>query len=433
MEEGHVYDMEVDTFAPYYNLLWSTRELSMDWVTPDFMLSDDWQYPPVAGEKNWVGSVMLRPTGLDGTIVSFPLYNLLRFTSATYATPQGFFPNGTKVPDGDYKILLRTLRTFGDRHNPNDWETAITPWFRVAGKNVSTTTSSTVVPTSSSTSTSSTVSATHTCDATPLNIVAHVRGETRNLTLSQNFLAVDIPGATVVQYLDFAMTGEGFLRTSINGYTTNRFAAALTTTQNNLIYIFQPSLITGNWKHLICNITANGTLDCTVNGSDKSILQICSGEFIRIASEVVSGCDVVQLDATPNPDPFCNSASSSPTFTISTAQVTTTSSSSVRATTTRCNANNCARAVTGTLANGSLRYPAARTDCSSYLAVTEFITSGITVLPKRTAAPVIEERQIEKPIPTYASACTSPNAYSSICNCWGVVAETTTITVAPPM
>lgn len=426
--------MEVDTFSPYFNLLWSTRELSVDWVSPNFTLSD-WQYPFVKGEKNWIGSVMMQPTGLSDAVVSFPISNQLRFGSAIYATPQGFFANGTKIPDGDYKILLRTLRTFGDFHNPNDWETLLTPWFHVARKNVtSTTSSSTVAPTSTSTSTSSTVSATHTCDATPLIIVPQVRGVPRNLTLSQDFLAVDIPGANVVQQLTFALTREGYLRTHINGYTTDRFACALNTTQNNFIYIYPPGRISGNWNYLNCSIAANSTIGCTIDGSDKAIFQICGGEFIRLGSNVASGCDVVQLAAKPNPDPFCNSASSSssfPTLTSSTAQETTTSSSSsTRATTTavKCAANNCARAVTGTLGNGSLRYPAAKTDCASYLAVTETVTTGI--MPKRTAAPVVEERQVAKAIPTYASACSAPNAYSSICNCWGIVAATTTVTVS---
>ncbi|KAF6808802.1 hypothetical protein CPLU01_15607 [Colletotrichum plurivorum] len=148
----------------------------------------------------------------------------------------------------------------------------------------------------------------------------------------------------------------------------------------------------------------------------------------------------------------------------------------------QCNANNCARAVTGTR-HGPVTQSSRRADCSSYqrttvtlasvtetvtiisigsavtrtfasstvtttTTVTPFLPPTITIdLPEPTFNPKrreIEERQITvssslptfAPIPFYASACAGPSAYRSACSCWGItptfifasVDSTTTIT-----
>ncbi|KAH6988981.1 peptidase S8/S53 domain-containing protein, partial [Ilyonectria sp. MPI-CAGE-AT-0026] len=132
VEEGHVYTFEEGTDVPqaYFNLLWSSWEFSFDFVSRDWQPSD-WTYPTVPGENNWHGAFRLVPSALSGEVVDFPLQQYPRFNGGTYAAPQGFFANGTKIPSGDYKILGRTLRTGGDPANIEDWQYKTSDWFRI--------------------------------------------------------------------------------------------------------------------------------------------------------------------------------------------------------------------------------------------------------------------------------------------------------------
>ncbi|KAL6901194.1 hypothetical protein GGI43DRAFT_383534 [Trichoderma evansii] len=104
-----------------------------------------------------------------------------------------------------------------------------------------------------------------------------------------------------------------------------------------------------------------------------------------------------------------------------------------------CNADNCARAVTGTR-DGLLPISSRKADCSSFMratvtpnAVTTTITvtvhPGITAKPKNNvnyaAATVCPTA-----VPTYASACDGAKGYSSACSCWGI--KPTTVTAHTP-
>jgi len=64
-----------------------------------------------------------------------------------------------------------------------------------------------------------------------------------------------------------------------------------------------------------------------------------------------------------------------------------------------CDADNCARAVTGTRSGKMPAVTSRRFDCSKFMHT-------------QTTA-----------IPTYASACSSPGAYSSACACWGIASD----------
>ncbi|KAF9877146.1 hypothetical protein CkaCkLH20_05412 [Colletotrichum karsti] len=144
----------------------------------------------------------------------------------------------------------------------------------------------------------------------------------------------------------------------------------------------------------------------------------------------------------------------------------------------QCNANNCARAVTGTR-HGPATQALRRADCSSYQRTTYTIFSNtesiiLTTLSStftRTVAPTtvtvtttvtpfvlptvtidfpeppvitafseperrdlgdLDARQLVpsfKPIPFYASACDGSLAYKSACSCWGITATATFITL----
>ena len=107
---------------------------------------------------------------------------------------------------------------------------------------------------------------------------------------------------------------------------------------------------------------------------------------------------------------------------------------------TKCYADNCARAVSGTR-SGPDHLITASADCSSALVITDFplgatVTSWMTWVEETdtvtmTAAPTAgsQKRQIDfVPIPPYASPCVDYFAYSSACSCLGVTAAVVTDT-----
>jgi len=105
---------------------------------------------------------------------------------------------------------------------------------------------------------------------------------------------------------------------------------------------------------------------------------------------------------------------------------------------TKCYADNCARAVSGTR-SGSDHLKTASADCSTALVITDFplgatVTSWMTWVEETDTVTVTgvpkagsDRRQIEfVPIPPYASPCVDYFAYSSACSCLGVTAAVVT-------
>ncbi|KAL7926366.1 hypothetical protein ACQKWADRAFT_280108 [Trichoderma austrokoningii] len=103
--------------------------------------------------------------------------------------------------------------------------------------------------------------------------------------------------------------------------------------------------------------------------------------------------------------------------------------------TNSCNADNCARAVTGTR-EGLLPISSRKADCSSFMRATvtpqaTTTTITITVHPGITSKP---KNDVDYPattvyptaVPTYASSCVGAQQYSSACSCWGITANTVT-------
>ncbi|KAK0610348.1 hypothetical protein B0T17DRAFT_584566 [Bombardia bombarda] len=78
----------------------------------------------------------------------------------------------------------------------------------------------------------------------------------------------------------------------------------------------------------------------------------------------------------------------------------------------KCNANDCARAVTGTR-QGPVFMTRAREDCSSYVLSTVYGHSTTVTVASISAV-------TSKTIPTYATACSSIGAYVSACSCYGI-------------
>ncbi|RFU82101.1 lipase/esterase family protein [Trichoderma arundinaceum] len=101
-----------------------------------------------------------------------------------------------------------------------------------------------------------------------------------------------------------------------------------------------------------------------------------------------------------------------------------------------CNADNCARAVTGTR-DGLLPITSRQSDCSSFMLATvtpaaTTTTITITVDPeitpkaKRDVGNYDAVTVYPTAIPDYADPCEGVATYSSACSCWGITAATTT-------
>ncbi|UQC79109.1 peptidase [Colletotrichum lupini] len=97
IQENDTFKMTIeDTFTIDFDILWPSREFSFDLVEPSWE-PIDWPYP------------------------FYP-----RLPSSTW-WPSGNFSHGGAIESGEYKILSRALRTYGDYHNISDWQIRVSP------------------------------------------------------------------------------------------------------------------------------------------------------------------------------------------------------------------------------------------------------------------------------------------------------------------
>ncbi|KAI8280876.1 hypothetical protein K4K60_004540 [Colletotrichum sp. SAR11_57] len=117
-------------------LLWGTEELRWDIFHGNYSEAE-WSYPPVVGEKGFVGSA----TSWNGTassswfipgedseddIFSFPLYTQPNGRNGIYYW-LGRYANGSQVLPGSYTFRIAALRPFGVREVAGDWDIWTTP------------------------------------------------------------------------------------------------------------------------------------------------------------------------------------------------------------------------------------------------------------------------------------------------------------------
>ncbi|KAI8296117.1 Minor extracellular protease vpr [Colletotrichum sp. SAR 10_98] len=117
-------------------LLWGTEELRWDIFHGNYSEAE-WSYPPVVGEKGFVGSA----TSWNGTassswfipgedseddIFSFPLYTQPNGRNGIYYW-LGRYANGSQVLPGSYTFRIAALRPFGVREVAEDWDIWKTP------------------------------------------------------------------------------------------------------------------------------------------------------------------------------------------------------------------------------------------------------------------------------------------------------------------
>ncbi|POS73432.1 minor extracellular protease vpr [Diaporthe helianthi] len=117
-------------------LIWGSREVRWDIFDPDYTEAD-WAYPPVIGEKHYIGSATSW-TGTDTAsyfnpaihnqddIFPLPQYNIPRGVWKRYWW-LGRYANGSTVLPGDYHFRIAVLRPFGDPTLAEDWEVVKVP------------------------------------------------------------------------------------------------------------------------------------------------------------------------------------------------------------------------------------------------------------------------------------------------------------------
>ncbi|KAL6364291.1 hypothetical protein LRP88_02210 [Fusarium phalaenopsidis] len=340
MEEGHEYSLETGSgvFQPYFNILWSTLEIGFDYVTKDWEPSD-WVYPPVAGENNWTGSVRTRASGINDEIINFPLVNYPRVSGAFYVASQGDFANGSSIPDGEYRLLGRAIRTFGDMNNLEDWQYALSPWFSVKRDIQPTDTTSSEVASSTTLASSTTSDATTASEAPvctagaprAVSLAAYIghAGDGYKLYLYSDFMAADLSGEQ--SPLSWGLTEGGHLQSKSLTTGADIFAAVHINT-NSLVYMYPASRITGAWSHLECRVTTEGTLSCVSGEKDRFYICDLDTGVVRHGPSIVDGCTAMTFKVEDLPDPCATTSVSSvtpdtPTTTTGSVSASTTESS----------------------------------------------------------------------------------------------------------
>jgi hypothetical protein len=99
----------------------------MQYVATDWTPAD-WNYPPVPGKNKHFGT----PYFFDGWKMGWkplPETYVPRMPSAATMDLSNNFTHGGLIPNGEYRILARALRTFGDYKKAEDWQFKLSPTF----------------------------------------------------------------------------------------------------------------------------------------------------------------------------------------------------------------------------------------------------------------------------------------------------------------
>ncbi|KAF3804736.1 Minor extracellular protease vpr [Colletotrichum gloeosporioides] len=314
-EEYFIGEWEKQPAALYTNS-WASEEQSFDYVAKDWT-PEDWVYPPFPGKNKWFGSMT------SSERVFLALFQPRIPTGRMFAHGSMNFSQGTTLVPGEYRILARSLRIYGDRSNLDDWQTALSNWFTLKALPPSNSTTTTTSQTATSTSTTAPTSAAPlppiaVCgESVPINLTARITTETSRygLMLSSDFLVYDRRGDGT--HFEWALTNEGYLKTrDISRTTPVDIYAAVHSNNNSLIYMYTPGQISGAFSYLTC--ARQGTeLLCTANA--KSSFYDCQDPkdneayvHIRSGPEVRSGCRQVTFNFEDLPQTCDTLAASSP-------------------------------------------------------------------------------------------------------------------------
>ncbi|KAI3543492.1 peptidase [Colletotrichum filicis] len=106
IQENDTFKMTIEnTFTIDFDILWSSREFSFD---------------------NKYFSSLQHYNLISDAYFDAPVQQYPRLPSSTW-WPSGNFSHGGAIESGEYKILSRALRTYGDYHNISDWQIRVSP------------------------------------------------------------------------------------------------------------------------------------------------------------------------------------------------------------------------------------------------------------------------------------------------------------------
>lgn len=254
----------------------------------------------------------MRPDAITGNVINFPLRQQPR-GGVLYAYPQDVFASGEKVPEGEFRLLARTLRTYGDPQNLDDWQWKLSAWFRIihgVPPNITTT----EIPTPTTTSTT----VVPTCGTSvPLAIKGKSSSDTNSHPVYRysDFLAYDLIGDKT-PLGGFDLTPEAYLKLGQSDLLLSVHSA-----ENSLVYMKPAGQITGAYSYLKWSIVDGNLTYRSTDGSARSILAECGDTgLFRFGSTVADGCKAVSLMVEQVPNPTCAySTATAPQTTSATA------------------------------------------------------------------------------------------------------------------
>ncbi|WPK23634.1 hypothetical protein PUMCH_000876 [Australozyma saopauloensis] len=120
---GNVGDFEFPVISN--PMAYGSPFVSFDLVSADYNPSES-EWPPMPGQGGYIGSV---PPSLNKSRTLFPFPNIPATSDKLFTLES--FTNGSTIPKGDYKMMYRALKLFGDAKNFNDWTLHLTPKFTI--------------------------------------------------------------------------------------------------------------------------------------------------------------------------------------------------------------------------------------------------------------------------------------------------------------
>lgn len=128
IDENDVFDpRQMSDLSMFYNVRSGTALYSIDLVEKNYDMTK-YRFPPCSGKDGFFGSI--RGSTQNGNSLVFPVPYAPISSSISYFQLQGF-ADRTNFPPGEYRLLCRALKIFGNPENKEDWQLFLTDSFTV--------------------------------------------------------------------------------------------------------------------------------------------------------------------------------------------------------------------------------------------------------------------------------------------------------------
>ncbi|KAH7347189.1 peptidase S8/S53 domain-containing protein [Plectosphaerella cucumerina] len=85
----------------------------------------------IEGDNKFQGHFRTAGDGFEFVVADFPIRDFPRTNTQWWVRPLGTLAHGGRLGDGEYRILRRGLKTFGDPGSIEGWHWDLSPWFSV--------------------------------------------------------------------------------------------------------------------------------------------------------------------------------------------------------------------------------------------------------------------------------------------------------------